>query len=104
MALDRLRLDRIDGEARAIEGGDDGLGRRFVFDIELAEPPALDRIEAGTESIAPGRGEGAVNGPVFLRLEGFDLELAVADEAAPPIARGRPSATLAICATGLATG
>jgi len=37
-----------------IEGGDDGLGRRFVFDIELAEPLALDRIEAGDYGMCVG--------------------------------------------------
>ena len=52
MALDRLALDGIDRERRALECRFDGARRGFVLDVELAEPLAVDGIEAGRELVA----------------------------------------------------
>ena len=81
MTLGRTAFDRGDGEDGAGERCLDGAGRCLVGYVELAEPRAGDGVEARLELLAIAGSEGRLDGPIFLAAEGFDLELAVADEA-----------------------
>src|SRR5262249_48874218 len=62
--------DRVDGGAR----------RALVAEIELVELLAVEMGEARLEGLARGGAELRLDGPVFPRLEGLDLGLALADE------------------------
>ena len=66
--------DRVDAVA---DVGEDAVGRRLVGQLDLALAVA---VEMGQE-VAAVLGEPDVDGPVFLRLEGLDLALAVHDHA-----------------------
>src|SRR5258708_30274136 len=58
-----------------------GARRRFVGNVELVEPLAVEMGEAGGEALARGRLELDLDGPVFAWLERLDLGFALADEA-----------------------
>ena len=81
MALGGLRFNRVDLEGLAPDRLLDGPRRGLVLDVELVELLASNGVEGRLELLALRRHEGAVDGPVFLRAEGLDLELAVADQA-----------------------
>ena len=81
MALDGFALDRLDSKGSALECCLDGAGGGFIPDVESAELLPVDRVEPGGKYLAARCHERAIDGPVFLGLEGLDLKLAVADEA-----------------------
>ena len=80
MPLDRFLLDLADREAARVDRIDGLLGRALLADRQLFELLAVQPDEPGGE-ISRCRAEIGFDRPVFLRLERFDLELALADEA-----------------------
>ena len=81
VALGGFRFDRIDGEQGAFQRRLDGSCRGFGLDVELGQLVAANGVECRGEFSALGSRERAVDGPEFLGAEGFDLKLAVADDA-----------------------
>ena len=63
-----------------VKGGGGARGR-FVGEVELVEPLAVEMGEAGGEALARRRDERDLDRPIFARLEGLDLGLALAHEA-----------------------
>ena len=80
VALRGFLFDRSDAEILPFDRRLDGAGRGLVLDVELLECRAVDGDEAGFDLLVLGRGEQGLDRPVFLRPEGLDLGLAVADE------------------------
>ena len=81
IALDPLGLDCGDAVTAGADQRGRLLGRFSVAERVLAELLAVEDGEAGDHALAPGRVEIDLDGPVFARLEGFDLELTRADQA-----------------------
>ena len=76
-----LLLDRGDGVAARFRQCLGAVGRGGVGQVELLEPAAVQMRQPRGEGRA-GRGlELRLQGPVFARLEGLDLGLALADQA-----------------------
>ena len=81
VALDRLRLDRRDGEARRLQRVLERLGLSPGADVETVDLLAVGADETGGEGrigLGPQMGD---DRPIFARNEPLDLELAVADDA-----------------------
>jgi hypothetical protein len=81
VALGGLRLDVRYREGRKLQILLEGLGVLAVADVEARDLLAVGAHEARVEHAAVLGGERRDQRPVFARLEGLDLELAVADEA-----------------------
>ena len=80
VALGGFLFDRRDAEILAFDCRLDGGGRGFVLDVELLERRAVDGDKASFDIFVLGRGEQGFDRPVFVRPEGLDLGLAIADE------------------------
>ena len=81
VALGGLGLDIRHREGRELQVLLEGLGVLAVADVEALDLLAVGADEARVEHAAVLGGEGRDERPVFPRLEGLDLEFAVADEA-----------------------
>ena len=81
VALDLLLLEALDDEAAGQDRCDRALGVGFARQIELLQPLAVEAAQARAERRVRRGRELAVDGPVFLRPEGLDLVLALADQA-----------------------
>ena len=79
VAPDLFALDFADRKFEARNPVRRRLGFRFAAEAELGELLAAEMGQSRRQHLALGVGELAVDGPVFLRLEGFDLGLALAD-------------------------
>ena len=82
IALHRLTLDGGHGERRAgFHLGDRRLGIGFGRQVELVELLAVEMGQARGELGSVGSGEDRLDGPELAGFEGFDLGLALADDA-----------------------
>ena len=79
VAPDLFALDFADRKFEARNPCRRRLGFGFTAEAELGELLAAEMGEPRRQHLALGGGELAVDGPVFARLEGFDLGLALAD-------------------------
>ena len=74
-------LDVRDREGGALQIALESLGLLALADIEAGDLATVGADETRVEDAAILRREGRDERPIFLATEGFDLELAVADEA-----------------------
>ena len=80
VALDRFGLDARDGKVRLFEMAPERVGLGLGADAMAVDLVAVRGDEPRLEAVARRRRHGRADRPVFDRLEGLDLGLALADQ------------------------
>ena len=77
----RLRLDREDVQRDRLDGGDRSLGAGLIGEVEAVQLVAAKLGQPGLEAVTRRGGQDCLDRPVFAGAEGFDLHLALDDQA-----------------------